>query len=367
MPAAQSCTSTSTTLSSTSPPGLRLLARLAALQDRLRKDISAEREVLRQERPSLDGYPPTSTIRTQLADLTGTAGDPDLAELARLDDDGQRRLAELRAAVTAAEASTAAADAAAARKDAAGAIALLHALRGLTDVAGPDAATRLRAAATAQLSVNEAVRLAAEQLTGPVAGIGTHPWELLWQAARNFVAATDGAFPPTVGSHCPLCLQGVDETTAERLAHFEDHVTSSLQATAAAATIELENALAVCSDQHAKAISDNATLAALRLGHPEIAARVDEVVDQFADHLTGMCADPPHATAAAVDLEPVTTALREWAADRSSRADALEAADDAARLPALRAEMSELAGRERLAGVSAHRGGPNETGHRLHS
>jgi len=60
----------------------------------------------------------------------------------------------------------------------------------------------------------------------PFDGIGDAKWQALWDAANSFVQsqAHSNKFPPKESENCPLCLQAVDETSAEKLASFKAYV-----------------------------------------------------------------------------------------------------------------------------------------------
>jgi energy-coupling factor transporter ATP-binding protein EcfA2 len=185
------------------PPELRLLARLGALQDRMRRDIAVERQPLQNSEPSREAYPTTTAVGRALAQLNGRDDDPDLAVLASLNEDEQLRLLELRALVATAAASTNRDDALAAQRDAADARALVAALTALTERATQESADRLRQAAVADDAAHKAVLLAAAQLAGAAPGIGGDPWRVRWEAARTFVEAGGTTFPPSEGQPCP--------------------------------------------------------------------------------------------------------------------------------------------------------------------
>jgi len=77
------------------PAELRLLARLATLQDRMRHDIAGERQSLQGVEPSRDGYPLTTEVGRALARLRGAGDDPDLASLVVMTAEQEARFAEL--------------------------------------------------------------------------------------------------------------------------------------------------------------------------------------------------------------------------------------------------------------------------------
>lgn len=100
------------------PPELRLLARLAALHDALRRELAAEADALRATAPSIAEYPPTTSVGRALAALSPATTDADLAALSEVSEEQQERLLVLRGAVAAAAASTSRDDASAAQREA---------------------------------------------------------------------------------------------------------------------------------------------------------------------------------------------------------------------------------------------------------
>lgn len=331
------------------PTELRLLARLATLQDRMRRELHAERQALRDTEPSRSTYPPTTEVGRALARLHGADDDPDLNNLAALTDDERARIVELRGIVAAAAASTSRDEALAAKREATEATKLAEAIAETTRRVAEPAAARLRAAAKADATAREALQLAAGQLTGPIDGIGGEPWRLLWEAARSFMEGADGAFPPGAGSPCPLCLQAVTPSTATRMAHFDAHVSSTVQATAMEAERVLTEALSTCAPTHADACR-TPLLEALRDREPELAQQLEAVIDDMQAHLETMQLAPETAAAASVDVTPATAALTAWAVTRSRRADNLLSTENPAKLEAVKALLAELEARERLAG-----------------
>lgn len=330
------------------PTELRLLARLAALQDRMRRDIAETQTALQKERPDVVPYPSTTAVGQALRTLTASTSAPDLAALARLDDAANSRLAELRHAVAAAQTSTLRADAAAAAREADEVGELASALTDLAGRAGSGAAAALRASAAVAREAQEAVTLAAEQLQGPIPGIGGGPWQVLWNAARSFVASSDGTFPPATGQPCPLCLQSVPDDVAARMTHFEEHVTGVVQQTAEECESALREALAASSPRHAEEVGENKILMHLREREPELSSNLDGLTAELRQHLVEMTAAPERATGCAVDVSAATGPLLGWRERRSAHARTLREADDSAKLPELQAALAELEAKERL-------------------
>ncbi|MQA86430.1 MAG: AAA family ATPase [Streptosporangiales bacterium] len=329
------------------PTELRLLTRLAVLQDRMRHALAEERNTLENARPFLERYPSTTQVGRALAQLTGNSADPDLAELATLTDAEMERLTELRAHVATATTSTARDDAAAVRREVAEAEALADMLTDLRARVDEEAAARLRTAASEVTAAREAVRLAAQGLHGPILGVGTDPWRLLWGAARTFIEGQGGQFPPGAGQPCPLCLQAVTDDAATRMAHFDAHVSGAVQAAANAADETLAEALEASAPRRADAVR-TPLLLALREREPALAAQVDEAIDDIMRHMTAMTASPDEATAAHIDVTPAVTALMAWASGRSSHAEALSVSENPEELARLRAELAEFEARDSL-------------------
>ena len=330
------------------PAELRLLARLATLQDRMRHDIAGERQSLQGVEPSRDGYPLTTEVGRALARLRGAGDDPDLASLVVMTAEQEARFAELCGIIAAAAGSTIRDDAPAARREAGEARALAGSLSELVERAGDAAADRLRRTATDDARARAAVQLSVEQLTAPVPGIGDDPWRLMWDAARSFVEGHRGAFPPAPGDHCPLCLQPVTADTAERMAHFQEHVSSTIRATAKSAAGALSDALEACAPAHAAACR-TPLIAALRDRKPELVQHVETLIDAVAEHLVTMQTDPAAAAGTTFDAEAVTAGLTAWADTRSSHTSALLAAEEPEKLKQAEAELAELEARQRLA------------------
>ena len=331
------------------PPDLRLLARLAAVQDRMRQALAAERQTLQDCAPALDAYPMTTEVGRALAQLRGSDDDPDLAALATLTEEQQTRLVELRALVAAAAASTSRDEALAARREAVEASALADAVTTLAACAAEPAAARLRLAAVADMSAQRAVKLAAEQLADAAPGVGSEPWQVLWEAARTFVAGQEGVFPPGEGQPCPLCQEPVTATTATRLAHFEEHVTSTVRKAASTAADALEAAVADCAADKAGSCR-LPLLTALKERDQKLAQALEGLIDGLAAHLEAMTTNPATAAAAAVDTTKAVAALTAWSGAREARAATLLTADDPEALRRATQELAELEARERLRG-----------------
>jgi AAA domain len=334
------------------PPELRLLTRLGALQDRIRKELAEERESLTAREASVASYPESTTVGQALRLLKGREDDPDLASLATLSGQEVKRIGELSGIIASVGAPSARTDALAARREATEARELVESLADLARRTRDPAVQVLRESARLNHDAKGAVAVAAAQLAGRLPGIGGGPWRIMWEAARNYIEANEGRFPPGIDSACPLCLQPITGETATRMAHFEAHVSSTVQETSRNAAATLAAALSACSPEHALACR-TALVEVLREQAPELGHQIETFIDAIAAHLTSMANDPISAIVEDFDAQPIATALNAWADGRADRASALIAAEDPAGLERTRTELAELEARQRLSGELA--------------
>ncbi len=72
-------------------------------------------------------------------------------------------------------------------------------------------------------------------------GTGQGPWREMWFAAERFAQAADAKFPDTAhGAACPLCQQELDPPARERLARFQQFISSDLRRQATVLTDQLK-------------------------------------------------------------------------------------------------------------------------------
>jgi len=78
----------------------------------------------------------------------------------------------------------------------------------------------------------EAARIAARRFDAePVSGVGSDPWRVLWQAARDFADHQGQKLPPEHDpAHCLLCMQELTQDARERLVGFDQFVTDNINA-----------------------------------------------------------------------------------------------------------------------------------------
>ena len=287
------------------PASLLLLARLAATQNEMRQDLDNEANGLRREAPRFPELTGDTTARRFLAGLSAQTKLADVQALATLDETERARLTELHAAITAAEARSAHADAQAAREDARQAAAVATQIRELGTRVAQGAREKLAEVAKHAADTEAAAELANREFSDlPVAGVGGGPWRHLWQAAREFAEGAGVAFPPARGDPCPLCLQETAPGAAARLAHFEEHVRSAVQADARKAREALDAALEPLDARHVEACR-SAFLSGLTEREPELHAAVEDHLQAIGTIMQSLRSDPADAEVAPVASEPV--------------------------------------------------------------
>ena len=329
------------------PSPLMLLVRLAALQTQMRADLRAEVGALSAAAPAFSEFETAPTLNGHLAALSATTDIETFRTAAVLTDAERARLVEVRAVLASADARNARADADAANQDGVHAQALGAQLRGLADRVSPAAVTTLNQCVTESAAAHAAVELAAREFADlRVTGIGSDPWRRLWQAAREFGEQTAAAFPPAAGAYCPLCLQEVAPDAAERLAHFELHVQSAVGQQALQAQAALDAAIAALDDRHAAAVR-TPFLTGLAERDVDLHRAVESLVAEVDARCAELRENPAGGRTEPLALDAIT-ALEAWGQARQSHADTLNATSDPDQEQALRRELAELEGRDKL-------------------
>lgn len=330
------------------PSVLRLLARLAATQDRMRGDLDREANALGRGAPSFPEMTADTEVQRVVSRLSATTNLENVRALSTLDETQLSRRTELRAVLASAEARSARSDAAAARQDARQAETLATRLRELGGRVAEPAREKLREQANQTAIAEAAAELAAQEFSNlPVAGVGGGPWRQLWQAARAFAEQSATAFPPPAGQPCPLCLQEMSSDAASRLSHFERHVLSSVQTDARKSRDALDAALEPLDPRHIEGCREP-FLTGLHEREAELASALESYLEAVGARMQALRADPAGAQVLPLLVEPADQ-LDAWGKTRGAHADTLLAADDPEREKELRAELTELDAREQLA------------------
>jgi ABC-type cobalamin/Fe3+-siderophores transport system ATPase subunit len=329
------------------PAVLRLLARLAATQDQMRGDLDREANTLIRERPSFTEFPDNTSVTQLLSNLSARTRLEEIRALATISDQERARLAELRAALASRETATVRADAQAAQQETVQADALAEQLRQLAARIAPPAREQLRELAAESAAAEEAVELARREFADlAIPGVGSGPWRHLWDAARSFAATSGAEFPPQEGAPCPLCLQQMSSDAASQLAHFEEHVRSSVQQAARDKREALDAALKELDGRHVEECRTQ-FLAGLREREPALHEAIERQLEEAEGKMEALRVDP---TASEVMPGSDDTAKRveSWGRKRAAHAETLLAAHDAEQEGVLRSELADLEARALL-------------------
>jgi energy-coupling factor transporter ATP-binding protein EcfA2 len=329
------------------PSSLVVLARLAAAQDALRRGIDAEVAALERKKPAFPELDPESAAYSRVAALTAEANLEELRAFTELSEDDRTRMEELRAALATAAARNAQADAEAARQEAMRARTSIGRLSELAGYVADAEATRIHGEVLELAAARQAVAEAAAEFGVPgLVGVGGSAWQRMWQAAREFVQAGGGPFPPAAGDTCPICTQPLDDAAAERLQHFERHVQGALQQRAVEAERSLEASLARVDPIQLEAL-DAVFSDAVAERERDLAQAVTALREAIKQRMVALHA---HAlTATSVQLPAIPSqAVEQWAVDREDHAATLLAAADPATELTLGQELAELDGKARL-------------------
>jgi energy-coupling factor transporter ATP-binding protein EcfA2 len=328
------------------PSELRVLARLAATQNRMRGDIQAAIHRVSQDEPTFAELPATTAAARLVASLSCETSMDDVRTLATLNPDEASGVADLRAIVASAQAQRAKEDARAAKHDAAQADSLAARLRQLHDQLDADALDRLRGLASDRRTTKAAADAASADLGElPLQGVGEDAWQGMWRAARSFAEHVQKSFPPPAGERCPLCQQEVTSDTASRLAHFDEHVRSTVQEEARKAEHALAEALVPLQDQRVQELRGG-FLEGLEERDSALFQEAVLFLETVGQRFSALREDPAGAVTT-VDAVAVDH-LDQWSTHRKTYAANLRAAAEPERQAELRRELNELEAREKL-------------------
>lgn len=327
------------------PSILKLLTRLALLQGRMRDDIEQFIADLDVSAPDFSDVP-EGVVHDVLSGLGEDTDLEELERLTRLADSELARFNELKAVLASDAEAQIQADAAAASADAKLADEAREAVTTLIGALEPANVTELRTAHAALRDAEAAVSAARVLFADDaINGIGGAAWRAMWESARGFMESHAADFPPREGQACPLCLQSLAGTSAERLRAFEQHITSDLQQRAELAGQRL---LAL------RATFDPALVNEVRVRHVEplreragglhkgLLPLLDRLEVDFAS-----LQEDPDAVVESLDAA-VLERVRSWSSERRAHADMLRAAQDPEQRKALEQEVQALQARVML-------------------
>lgn len=222
-------------------------------------------------------------------------------------------------------------------------------------------AAELQAALEQAQLTTEAASLAATQrfASEPLAGVGSEPWRLMYDYARQFAAANGAStdkLPDKVGDLCTMCQEPLSEAGAARICSFNNFVADTATRAADAARAALDEARKAFQQlqiprkaQVEAALAEFATLSASRKTLADEVAAYAEGALQRRNSLAAAASKDDVTVAAPLNASlagKLSTAVTEL--EGEAKAFDAAVADDRARARD-RAKLSELQDRRRLA------------------
>jgi energy-coupling factor transporter ATP-binding protein EcfA2 len=229
------------------PTPLRVFARAAAAQLRIRELLDGRIATLAARRPALEPFKGGTRVRLALDGLTGRSSFDDLTELAKVTDDELEDLAQARLELAAVDAGANESQARRHDRDAEALDALATELDAAATSLSPEVEVHLAELRQSVKNAESAAAFARSTILaeeGPVpAGDG---WLRMWDAVRSFVEEDcQHPFPPIgPGARCPFCEQELSEGSRNRLHRLDEFVRSTLKDELEASHRTLEESLA---------------------------------------------------------------------------------------------------------------------------
>jgi hypothetical protein len=328
-------------------------ASLAGLS-RLAKGLEAVKRVLRERRdavemPEVD--PRLFGEGTEVADLLAGLGietsEDELRELAELTATEEKRRDALRQAIAENESGQAPLMREAAERDIADAGSLESDLRVVAEAVGDAGVAAAVGRERSLAEAREAVTLAAAMVGAqPLGEIGSGPWRLLWNAAREYSAHVGQALPPAHDpAHCPLCMQALDDDARLRLQAFDEFVAGDVNSRLVGLERAQREELARLPDIAAIRDRHRASLELLGTGPGGLGLEIDGWLERAAsavDLIRG-------GDIAALAPLPAPPDVGSYLRTREGDAKRHQAIESGEKLDAARALLAELDGRHALA------------------
>src|SRR4051812_16596727 len=228
---AEFCITRSNTIEHTPRP-LRLLKELVEAQGELAEELAEQIDALRDALPELPELEDPAAAALLARIEAGEAARGEVEAFAQLTEAELTELRDLEKAEAAIASDRSRELEAAAKKRAVAverlASQLEDAWRRLDDEALEEIAELRDRLGRASAAVDQ---VAAEAFADqPQPGTGGEPWREMWEAARRFVEASEGAFPAEGDdATCPLCQQDLEDEARERMQRFEAFVSGNLR------------------------------------------------------------------------------------------------------------------------------------------
>jgi energy-coupling factor transporter ATP-binding protein EcfA2 len=335
------------------PTMLASLSRLASGLNAVRVVLERRRDAV--EVPQIDprAFGEGTRAAAIVASLAANTSEPDFRELAKLSEDEEARRLELRRTIAEIQAMQAPQLRATAEREAAEVTRLRQDLADLQELLDTPALDAWAEREKSLKEAREAAELIAKRFdTEPLGAIGSQPWRVLWNAAREYAGHLEQRFPPDHDpAYCPLCMQQLGEGAEERLRSFEEFVASDVNARMAGLERAKSEALARLPDVDVTRDRHRATVELLGGEAEKIGFAVKAWLDLVATTLARIRAGEVG------ELRPLGPPpnLEPWIEARNEEAKRQAGVESAEETEKDRAQLSELEGRrllgERLAEV----------------
>jgi ABC-type Na+ transport system ATPase subunit NatA len=341
---AEFCVTRSNTIEHTPRP-LRLLKELVEAQGELAEELAEQIDALRDALPELPELDDPAAAALLARVEAGEAAREELEAFARLTEAEVAELRELEKAEATIASDQSRELEAAARKRAAAverlAAQLEDAWERLDDGALEEIAELRTRLARASAAVDQ---VAAEAFVDqPQPGTGSEVWREMWEAARRFVEAGEGAFPDeSDDATCPLCQQDLEAEGRERLRRFEAFVSGNLR--------EQVRLVDLALTEHLEALPDLGELAhtaevAVAAAGEHLQAPADAALQALADRLAIVTGRSEPSLAGGLDLKP----LRDYAAVQVAEAEGFAVLRNERDRERIEARLRELRARQTVA------------------
>lgn len=227
------------------PLALRGVERLAVALRRLEKNLDQRIANIDAAPLNLSAFAEGTEVHALLKDLDGSTSDERLMKLAVLSVDDEQRREKLRQELGEIVSRKAGQLRQEAERRTDLVIAMWDALCTVAAALGSASAQAAKDELTTLASAEAAARHASDQFRGePVPGVGSGPWRVMWNAAREFAAQAPGHSLPPSGDHdvalCPLCMQQLGDDARRRLQDFDEFVRANINAHLAVAQRAVE-------------------------------------------------------------------------------------------------------------------------------
>ena len=264
------------------PTTLSSLSRLASGLDAVKAILQQRRDLIELPQVDLRAYGEGTRAATLLAGLGAATSEADLRSLAELSEEEKQQRPALRKRVGEIEAMQAPQLRAAAEREAAEVGRLRDDLRTVAACLNANAIEQVVEREKSLREAKEATELVAKQFDAqPLGGVGSQPWRVLWEAAREFAAHLGQSLPPDHDpAHCLLCMQELSGDARERLGSFDAFVTDEVNAHLARLQQEKDQAIGQLPDLDVLRRSHQGAIATLGGDEGELGAAVTEWLDQ---------------------------------------------------------------------------------------